>query len=120
MARFNATTLEVRDLNEDMAISAMKRGLRGSKFTYSLDKTLSQIYAKLLEHAYKYIRTDEAASDRRQIEEKCQKKKQKKNGDLTTSSRPTTNKQASPRRRSPKPNSYGRYDSYTPLSALRA
>ena len=56
----------------------MKRSLRGSRFTHSLDKTLLRTYAELLEHAYKYIRTDEAASDRRQTDKKSQKKKQKK------------------------------------------
>ena len=75
MAHFNVVTLEVRDLNEDMAILIMKRGLKESRFTYSLNKTLSQIYTELLKHAYKYIRMDEGASDRRQIEEKDQKKK---------------------------------------------
>ena len=64
MVRFNAATLEVRNLNEDMALSAMKRGLRGSRFTYSLDKTLPRMYAELLERAYKYMRTDKGASDR--------------------------------------------------------
>ena len=65
MAHFNAATLEVRDLNKDMAISAMKRSLRASRFSYFLDKTLSRIYAELLKYAYKYIRTDEVTSNRR-------------------------------------------------------
>ena len=64
VTRFNAAMLEVRDLNEDMAISAMKRGLRGSRFIYFLDKTLPRMYAKLLERTYKYMRADEGASDR--------------------------------------------------------
>ncbi|XP_073107292.1 uncharacterized protein [Elaeis guineensis] len=64
MARFNTAILEVRDLNKDMAVSAMKRDMRGSRFSYSLDKTLLQTYAKLLKYTYKYIRTDEAAFDR--------------------------------------------------------
>ncbi|XP_073103311.1 uncharacterized protein [Elaeis guineensis] len=51
VARFKVTTLEVRDLNEDMVISVMKKGLKGSRFTYSLDKTLSRTYAELLECA---------------------------------------------------------------------
>ena len=63
MARFNAATLEVRDLNEDMTILAIKRDLREFRLTYSLDKTLSQIYVELLEHTYKYIHTDEGTSD---------------------------------------------------------
>ena len=97
VARFNAAMLEVKDLNENMAISAMKKGSRRSQFTYSLNKTLPRTYAKLLEHAYKYMRADERASDRHQIEGKSKKKKQKKSGALAKSSRPQTNKRASSR-----------------------
>ena len=70
VARFNVAMLEVRDLNENMAIAAMKKGLRGSRFTYSLDKTLPRTYAELLKRAYKYMRTDEGVSDRCQTEGK--------------------------------------------------
>ena len=119
VACFNAATFEVKNLNENMAISAMKRGLRGSRFTYSLDKTLPWTYAELLECTYKYMRADEGASDRRQTKSKGQKKKQKKSGAPTESSRPPTNKRASPRRWNPKP-TYNRYDSYIPPSAPRA
>ena len=63
VAQFNVATLEVRDFNEDMAISIMKKGLKRSRFIYSLDKTLFQTYTELLECVYKYIRMDEAASD---------------------------------------------------------
>ena len=68
VARFNVATLEVWDLNEDMAISTMKRRLRGSRFIYFLDKTLPRTYAELLERAYKYMRADEGASDWRLTE----------------------------------------------------
>ena len=70
MARFNSATLEIRDLNKDMAISVMKRDLRGFRFTYSLNKTLLLTYAELLECIYKYIRMNEGASDWHQTEEK--------------------------------------------------
>ena len=92
MARFNVTTLEVRDLNEDMAISAMKRELRGSQFTYSLDKTLPRTYAELLECAYKYMHADEGASDRCLTEGMGQKEKWKKNRTPAEPSRPLTDK----------------------------
>ena len=95
MARFNTATLEVKDLKEDMAISVMKRDLRGSRFTYSLDKTLSQSYAELLECAYRYIHADEVASDRHQTSEKDQKKKQKKSEAPAKSSWTTVKKRAS-------------------------
>ena len=64
MAHFNATTLEVKDLNKPMAITIMKPGLCSSKFTYSLDKTLLRIYADLLECIQKYIFTEKGATDR--------------------------------------------------------
>ena len=99
VARFNMAMLEVKDLNENMAISTMKRGLRGFRFIYSLDKTLPRTYAELLEHVYKYMRADEGAFDRRQTKGKSQKKKkkQKKEGAMAESSRPPFNKWASPR-----------------------
>ena len=78
MAHFNAATIEIKDLNEDMAISVMKRGLRGSQFTYSLDKTLLQTYAELLERVYKYICADEGASNRRQTEGKVRKRRSRR------------------------------------------
>ena len=119
MVRFNAATLEIKDLNEDMAISIMKRDLRESRLTYSLDKTLSRTYAELLKRTYKYMHADEGASDQRQTEGKNQKKKQKKSGAPVESSRPPSNKRVSPQQRSPRP-TYNRYDSYTSLSASRA
>ena len=70
MVRSNIATLEIKDLNEDMAISNMKRDLRRSKFTYSLDKNHPRIYTKLLEHAFKHIHADEATSNQHQAEGK--------------------------------------------------
>ena len=92
MTRFNAATVEVRDLNEDMAISAMKKGLRGSRFTYSLDKTLLRTYVELLEHAYKYMRADEGASDRCLTETRGLKEKRRKGQTLVELSGPPTDK----------------------------
>ena len=77
---FNVAKLEVKDLGEDMAISAMKRGLRESRFIYSLEKNHPRTYFELLDRAFKHIRVDEAASDHCRMESKGQKKKQKKSG----------------------------------------
>ena len=100
--RFNTAMLEVRDLNEDMAISAMKRGLKGSRLTYSLDKTIPRTYAELLERAYKYMHADEGAFDRCLTETKSLKEKRRKGRALAELSGPPTDKQASPRRQSPR------------------
>ena len=64
MARFNAATLEITDLNEVVAMSAFKKGLKQSRFTYSLDKTFPKTYPELLARASKYIRADEGAASR--------------------------------------------------------
>ena len=120
MMHFNIATLEILYLNEDMAISAMKRGLKSFKFAWSLDKMLSRTYLKLLEHAYKYVCVKERDSNRCESEKKDQKKKQK-NRAPAESSRISAHKGASSCRWSPKPNNYGcRYDYYTALSAPRA
>ena len=64
MAHFNVATLEITDLNEFVAMSALKKGLKQSRFTYSLDKTFPKTYSKLLARASKYIRADEGAASR--------------------------------------------------------
>ena len=66
VARFKLATLDISRIDESVAILAMKRGLRSSQFTYSLDKTYSRTYSELLTRAQKYIRADEAASVRRE------------------------------------------------------
>ena len=48
VARFNVATLEITDLNEVVAMSAFKKGLKQSRFTYSLDKTFPRTYSELL------------------------------------------------------------------------
>ena len=55
VVHFNTATLEVYDLNESTAISAMKRRLHSFRFTYSLDKIFFRTYAKLFERTKKYI-----------------------------------------------------------------
>ena len=48
LARFKAATLEVDHLDNLVAMSALKRGLRISRLTYSLDKNLVRSYAEVL------------------------------------------------------------------------
>ena len=75
VARFNMATLEITDLNEYVAMSALKKGLKKSRFTYSLDKTFPKTYFELLARASKYIRADEGATSRRETEGKKEVKK---------------------------------------------
>lgn len=55
MARFKTATFEVYHLDNSMATLVLKRGLRLSRFSYSLDKKPSNSYVELLSHAQKYI-----------------------------------------------------------------
>ena len=64
VAHFNMATLEITDLNEFVAMSALKKGLKQSRFTYSLDKTFLKTYSELLSRASKYIRADGGAASR--------------------------------------------------------
>ena len=48
LARFKAATLEVDHLDDLVAMSALKRGLRISRLTYSLDKNPARSYAEVL------------------------------------------------------------------------
>lgn len=49
VARFNATMLEVKNLIEFVAMSALKWGLHNNHLSYSLYKNFSRSYSKLLE-----------------------------------------------------------------------
>ena len=62
VAHFNMATLEIIDLNEYVAMSTLKKGLKQSRFTYSLDKPFPKTYSELLARASKYIRADEGAA----------------------------------------------------------
>ena len=65
LARFNAATTEIPDLNEHVAMSALKMGLKPSKLTFSIDKSSPKDYAALLEKAHKYALAEEQATNRR-------------------------------------------------------
>ena len=64
ISRFNAATLEIPDLNEHVAMSALKKGLRTSRLTFSLDKKFPKSYAELLSRAQKYAAAEEQAANR--------------------------------------------------------
>ena len=48
IAQFKVATLEVDHLDDLVAMSALKRSLRISRLTYSLDKNLARSYAEVL------------------------------------------------------------------------
>lgn len=54
VAQFKIATIKIYNLDEPIAIIAMKRRFRSSRFTYFLDKIYPKSYSKLLTHAQKY------------------------------------------------------------------
>ncbi|KAK3008341.1 hypothetical protein RJ639_015329 [Escallonia herrerae] len=60
LGRFNATTLEIDNLDESVKYTAFLRGLRPtSKFAFSVNKSPPGIMKALLEKANKYIQAEE-------------------------------------------------------------
>jgi len=112
-------TLEIPDLNEHVAMPALKKGLRTSRLTFSLDKKFSKSYAELLSRAQKYADTEEQAANRRLIEGKPHSKNKKNRGQGPPISN-NNNKYTNRRRSPPRPRTPGgRFDFYTPLNLPR-
>ena len=116
MARFNTATLEITDLNEVVAMSAFKKGLKQSRFTYSLDKTFPKIYSELLARASKYIRADEGAASRRETEGK----KETRRGQEKPIRPPAGKGPNQPRFDATRRPVAPRFHNYAPLTAPRA
>lgn len=74
MAWFKVAMLEVYNLDKSMAMIAKKRGLRTSRFTYSLDKANPKSYSEMLVHAQNYIHMDEGALTWWEIDRKLKRK----------------------------------------------
>lgn len=60
MACFNAVTLKVKDFNEFVTMLALKRELRSSRLSFSLNKIFSRSYVDLLVHVEKYAQVEES------------------------------------------------------------
>ena len=92
--------MEIPNLNEHMAMSALKMGLKPSKLTFSIDKSSPKDYAALLGKAHKYALAEEQAATRRQAEGKSAKK-----GNKAIEARPSSGGGIT-RRLSPKSRAY--------------
>ena len=60
IVRFNTATLEVTDLDQMVAMSAMKGILKPSIFLFNLEKKFSTSFSKMLSRAKKYANVEEA------------------------------------------------------------
>lgn len=113
VARFKSAILEIYDLDEHVAMLASKRGLRSSKFTYSIYKTYPRSYLELLTCAQKYIWVEEVVVVQQETDGKPRRKKPWEDPSNNQVEKPTTSHPRSLKLRKPK------YPDYTPLLAPR-
>lgn len=97
MAWLKSIILEIYDLDERVAMLALKRGLHSSRFTYSLDKIYQKSYSKLLTRAQKYIWAEEATVVRWEIDRKPRRKKPREDHSNNPAKKPITSHQQSPK-----------------------
>jgi len=107
ISRFNAATLEIPDLNEHVAMSALKKGLRTSRLTILLDKKFPKSYAELLLRAQKYTNAEEQAANRWLTEGKPPSKKKNNRGQGPPTPNNNNNNKYTDRRRSPRSRALG-------------
>ena len=74
ITRFKIAILEIYSLDELIAMLALKRELKTSRLTYSLDKKPPRTYSELLLRVHKYIRAEEADRTRRELDGRTLKK----------------------------------------------
>ncbi|KAG1365253.1 putative Retrotransposon gag protein [Cocos nucifera] len=60
VTRFNAAALEVRNLDQSVAMAALKGGLQKNDLLFSLEKRYPRDFADLLARAERYARAEEA------------------------------------------------------------
>lgn len=60
LERFNAATLEVKDFNKSIAMSALKQGLWSGHLSFILDKNFLRSYVDYLACARKYVQVEES------------------------------------------------------------
>ena len=77
ITRFNATILEVSDLDQIVTMSIMKDDLRPIRFLFSLEKRFSTSFVEMLARAKKYANAEEAMSARRSSAPNQHEKKEK-------------------------------------------
>ena len=58
--------MEITDLDQTIAMTAMKDGLRPSRFLFSLEKRFPVDYAEMLSLADKYVNAEEAMASKRE------------------------------------------------------
>ena len=87
MARFNVAILEVKNFNESVAMSTLKKKFQSSHLIFSLNKNFSDTYAEMLDRICKYAQAEEEEAILRQAKkDKIEKKRPRENDERTKNS----------------------------------
>ena len=78
ISRFNTATLEISDLDQTVAMTTMKGGLKTSRFLFSLEKRFPADYAEMLARAEKYANAEEAMAARKDTSSSRPEKREKR------------------------------------------
>ena len=121
ITRFNTDTLEVIDLDQMVAMSAMKGALKPSRFFFSLEKKFSTSFLEMLSRAEKYPNVEEAFMVRKtSVPSASDKEKEKKREkDKRKRKEPPNNGSSAQVRGSPKSSAL-RFHNYTSLNGPRS
>ncbi|XP_038985514.1 uncharacterized protein LOC120111721 [Phoenix dactylifera] len=76
--RFTAATWEVRELDQSVAMSALKTGARSYRFLFSIEKSFPADFTKMLVRARKYAKAEEAIASKRSATEQTSKKQKRR------------------------------------------
>ena len=82
VAHFNATTLKLKNFNESVVMSALKRRLQSNRLVFSLNKNFSNIYDEMLDRMHKYAQAEKEAILRQVRNDKNGKKRSTKNNEV--------------------------------------
>ena len=76
MAHFNAAILEVKNFNESVVMSALKRRLQSNLLIFSLNKNFLNTYDEILNRMHKYAQAEKEEAILRQTKKDKNEKKQ--------------------------------------------
>ncbi|XP_038976592.1 uncharacterized protein LOC120107395 [Phoenix dactylifera] len=96
--RFTAATWEVRELDQSIAMSALKTGARSYRFLFSIEKNFPADLTEMLVRARKYAKAEEAVASRRSGAEQTSKKQKRRREDRGRPGSPSPRRAENPPR----------------------
>ncbi|XP_059629794.1 uncharacterized protein LOC132272717 [Cornus florida] len=119
ISHFNTKMLQVKEMDDKVALTAFMGGLQTSKFLFSLSKEASTSMTELMVRARKHMNAEDAMNAQKNKDDEAKRLDKKRLASSTREERESkykkfSNSQAD--RSSRRPVSPGRYNNYTPLN----